>query len=66
MNSFAYDHQYWWKTLKTEIMGRNLHRNPIEKVYKSTESLKNVIYILGNANQAAIDQRLLLDYRIMN
>ena len=45
-------------------MGRNLHRNPIEKVYKSTESLKNVIHILGNANQAqaAIDHRLLLDY----
>ena len=45
-------HIHWRETFETEIMGRNLHRKPIEKVYKSTESLKNVIHILGNANQS--------------
>ena len=45
-------HTHWRETFETEIMGRNLHSKPIEKVYKSTESLKNVIHILGNANQS--------------
>ena len=38
--------------LETEIIGRNLHRKPIEKAYKLTESLKNVIHVMGNANQS--------------
>ena len=32
-------------------MDKNLHRNQLEKVYKLTESLKNVIHILGNVIQ---------------
>ena len=32
-------------------MDKNLHSNQWEKVYKSTESLKNVIHILGNVIQ---------------
>ena len=37
-------------------------------MYKSTESLKNVIHIMGNANQSLepIEHRLLLDYRLLN
>ena len=45
-------HLHWRKTLETEIMDRILHRNQWEKVYKLTESLKNVIRILGDANQS--------------
>ena len=50
--------------LETDIMGRNLHRKPREKVCKLTESLKNVIHIMGNANQAleTLKCLLILDY----
>ena len=40
------------KTRKTKLWYKFLHRDPWEKVYKSTESLRNVIHIMGNANQS--------------
>ena len=56
MNSFAYVQQVSYplegKIFETEIMDKNLHRNQWEKVYKLTESLKNVIHILGDAYES--------------
>ena len=51
LHMFNKCHWYWRETFETEIMDKNLHRNQWEKVYKSTESLKNVIHILGNVIQ---------------
>ena len=55
MNSFAYVQQVStpveMNNSKDQILDKNLHRNQWEKVYKSTESLKNVIQILGNVIQ---------------
>ena len=75
MNSFAYVQQVStsaeMNNSKDQILTKLLHRSQWEKVYKSTESLKNVIHILGNANQSHWPivtllhrlVRLLLDYR---
>ena len=52
LHMFNKCHIHWRETFETEIMDKNLHRNQWEKVYKLTESLKNVIHILGNAYQS--------------
>ena len=51
LHMFNKCHIHWRETFETEIMDKNLHRNQWEKVYKSIESLKSVIHIMGNVIQ---------------